>query len=278
MEKVRSTLVLFSISALSITGLTACSSGSSDVADDCEPQYEFTTLTEGKLTISTYDGMPYYGTNGGERQGIDVDFLDAFAADSCLEPDWVVSPSASVIQSVISGRADIAAGGWYATEERGQSVDQTNASYVELPTVFSKDGAESLDQLRGKTVGTVTGYLWVDELKRAGVTVAEFQTADAPLNDLAADRIDYAVLGGIDAPYMLTQNASYKGIEAKTMAPTPEIDSTVNPSLPNYPHTKGNTELTEALNTALAQYRDKGELAASLESYGLSADLADVDR
>lgn len=259
-------------------GLTACGTDSQESGADCQPTYEFPTISDGELTISTYDGMPYYGTGSGEREGIDVDFLDQFAEDACLTPVWNVTPSSGVIQSVVSGRADVAAGGWYATEERGETVAQSEPSYVELPTIFSTDGASTVEELQGKAVGTVTGYVWVDELKEFGINVSEYQSSDATLNDLATGRIDYAVLGGIDAPYLLTVNDNYYDIVSETMEPSEHVDSSSNPSLPNYPHTKGGTELTEALNQGLEQYRSSGDLAASLENYGLDPDLAKVDR
>lgn len=278
MIKIARPFLAVSIVVLAATGLTACGGSSSSGASDCTAKFEFPTVTEGELTISTYDGMPYYGTDGDVATGMDVDFLNKFAADACLEPTWDVMPSAGVIQAVVSGRADIAAGGWYATEERGKTVSQSDASYVELPTIFSANGTDDVQDLQGKSVGTITGFTWVEDLKKLGMNLREYQSVDATLNDLAAGRIDYAVLGGIDAPYLLTQNTSYSDIQAKTMKPDPAVDSSVNPSLPNYPHTLGNTGLTEALNKQLDEYRSSGDLASSLEKYGLSADLAEVNR
>jgi polar amino acid transport system substrate-binding protein len=278
MKPLARSFAVLSLLSLTGAGLVACGSGAQQASPDCQPEYEFPTISEGELTISTYDGMPYYGTPDGKLEGIDVDFLNQFAEASCLEPIWNVTPSSGVIQSVISGRADIAAGGWYATEERGQTVGQSDPSYVELPTIFSTDGASTVEELQGKNVGTVTGYTWVQELKNYGINVSEYQSSDATLNDLATGRIDYAVLGGIDAPYLLTVNDQYSQLVSKTMEPSEHVQSSSNPSLPNYPHTKSNTELTEALNQDLAKYRSSGALVESLEKYGLDPELANVDR
>lgn len=264
--------------ALLLTGtLAACSStsGGSDAAA-CEPKYEFTTVTEGILTLSTYDGMPYFGEADGAQQGIDADFLNQFAADSCLEAKWVVSPSASVIQAVASGRADIAAGGWYATAERGEIVGLSNPTYVELPTIFSTDGTSNVQDLAGKSVGTVAGYTWVPELQAITPDVKEYQSSDEVLQDLAAGRIQFAVLGSIDAPYLVSQNKDYSKIQSKLMDPDPAVASSVTPSLPNYPHTKGNTTLTEALNQAIADAKDNGSFAEIMTKYGLDPELVNT--
>jgi polar amino acid transport system substrate-binding protein len=221
--------------------------------------------------------MPYFGTaDDGSQQGFDADFLNQFAADSCLTVDWQVLPAASVIEAVQSGRADVAAGGWYATPERGEVVNLSDPTYVELPMIFSTDGTTDIQALAGKTVGTVTGYTWIDELK-AIADVKEYQSSDATLADIAAGRLDYALLGSIDAPYIVTQNPAYSGIQGNLMLPDAAISSSVTPSLPNYPSTKGNDELTAAINEAIAAAKADGSFATILGTYGLSADLLNTD-
>lgn len=266
--------------ALCALTLAGCSgSGSSTVAEDCVPKFEFPTIAEGKLTISTYDGLPYFGKSAdGTPEGIDVGFLQQFAADACLEPDWVIAPSASVIQSVASGRADVAAGGWYSTAERAKVVDQSGPSYVELPTIFSKNPTANLDDLVGKKVGTISGYTWVSELKTVAGELKEYQSLDSTLQDLAAGRIDAAVLGSIDAPYLVAKNDAFTGIEPSLMEPDERVSSSVNPALPNYPHTKGNTALSDALNQALAEAKKSGRMAEILGEFGLDPELANTDK
>jgi polar amino acid transport system substrate-binding protein len=277
MEKISRVIAVACASVFSVSALAACGdTGSATVAEDCNPKFEFPVITDGTLTIATYDGMPYFGQADGTQQGIDADFLNAFAADACLQPEWVTSPSAGVIQSVASGRADVAAGGWYATEERGKTVSQSDAIYVELPTMFAKTATSSAKDLVGQAVGTVTGFTWNEELKAMGADLKEYQSPDAALNDLAADRIKYAVLGGIDAPYLLSQNEAYSSIVAATMDPDPAVDSSVNPSLPNYPHTKGNSAMTEALNMQIEEYHESGKEAEILKKYNLDPALADT--
>lgn len=275
----RLTVAATAAALLAIPALSACSGGQSDaVAEDCTPKYgEFDTITEGKLAFNIYDGMPYFGSTGDGQEGIDADFLNEFAEASCLEPEWTVSPSAAVIQSVASGRADIAGGGWYATEERGEIVDQSTPIYVELPTIFAAEETADVESLRGKTVGTVTGYLWVDELKSIA-DVKEYQSSDATLSDLAEGRIDYAVLGSIDAPYLLEVNSKFSELTSALMEPNDIVRSSSEPQLPNYPHTKGNAALTEALNAAIQDAHESGRFAEIVESYGLDPAIVDVSK
>lgn len=259
--------------------LAGCAGGDAQSeAEDCTPKFgTFDTVTDGTLTISIYDGMPYFGQTGGDQQGIDADFLNQFAADSCLDVEWTVNPSAAVIQSVQSGRADIAGGGWYATPERGEITTLSDPIYVELPTIFGATETSDVEALRGAKVGTVTGYLWVDELK--GIAdVSEYQSSDAALMDLAEGRIDYAVLGSIDAPYLLQTNKQYEGLTSALMEPNEVVASSSNPMLPNYPHTKGNDALTEALNQAINDAHESGAFAAIVETYGIDPSIVDVSK
>ena len=135
------------------------------VPENCQPKYTFPTLEKGKLTIVTLDSPSYYIASGATAQGIDKDILERFAKDVCLQPNWQVVPSAAVIESVRSMRADIAAGVWYATEERGKIVDQSDPVYVELPTLVAKEAVTNINDLKGKTVGTITGYTWEEQAK-----------------------------------------------------------------------------------------------------------------
>lgn len=278
-KKLTLAAAIFSIVAVPV--LAGCSSdttneGAPDPAT-CEPQFgEFSTVSDGVLTISTYDGMPYYGVSDGAEEGIDADFLNWFAEESCLTPEWVVSPSASVIQAVASNRTDIAAGGWYATPERGEITSLSAPTYVERPAIFGADETTEASALEGKKVGTVTGYVWVEELKAIAGDLSEYQSSDAALSDLAQGRIDYAVLGSIDAPYLVSINDQFSDIVPAMMAPTPAVESSQTPQLPNYPHTKGNEDLTTSLNAAIAEARESGRWAEIVETYGLDAAIVDL--
>lgn len=271
--------------AVSVLGLlTGCGGGSSSsaassVSKDCKPKFAFPTINKGTLTIAAPEAPPYFSRAGGKQTGIDMEILDQFAKDACLKASWNVVPAAGNIEAVRSKRVDITAGGWYATPERGKVVNQSDPVYVELPTIFSKSATSAASALKGKTVGTVTGYAWVPDLKNLyGGKLKEYQSTDAALADLATGRTDAAVLGGIDAPYLVSQSARYKGIVAKTMAPTSAVAVSENPSLPNYPHTKGNDKLTAALNKELAGLRSSGRIAEILKKYHLDPHLADVEK
>ena len=74
---------------------------------------------------------------------------------------------------------------------------------------------------------------------------------------------------------MIKQSGDY--LVAKTMEPDPAITASVTPSLPNYPTTKGNTQLT-AINGELAELHPDGYIADVLTQFGLDPQLADVNK
>ncbi|MFC5337101.1 substrate-binding periplasmic protein [Leucobacter denitrificans] len=282
MKKIHKVATSIAVAMLAVTTLASCSS-SSDTGDgatteDCTPRWEFPTISDGMLTVSINELMPYFSENGGAPQGVDADFLKAFAADACLDIDWQVQPASSVIQAVASGRADVAGGGWYATEERGEIVGLSDPIYVELPTIASADGTSDIEDLRGKVVGTISGYTWNEELAEIAGELKEYQSSDATLQDLQAGRIEYALVGGIDAPYIVDQTQALSEIKTELMDPNPVISSSVEPQLPNICHTKGNDELTAALNEKINEMHENGDYAKIVETYGLDPRIVDVDQ
>lgn len=265
--------------SLAAAMLAACGDGDDEntVAADCEAKYTFDTVQEGKLTVASPQYPPAFSQEGdAEPTGTDAIFLKQFAEDSCLTPVWDIIPQSGAIENVKNGRADIAAGNWYATPERAEIVNQTDPVFVDRPTWASSTGDSDITAFEGQNVGTITGYLWVDELKSFfGDDLKLYESADATVADLKAGRIDAGLFGSVEIAYILSQSPD-PSIKTAPMEPNDAVVSSVDPYLPNYPHTKGNTALTEALNEAIATAREDGSLAQILEDAGIDPKLADV--
>lgn len=279
MKRSRRLLPIIASAFAATVVLAGCADNGDDAAEasECDPTFgEFETITDGVLTISTPELMPYYGDSANGQEGIDADFLNWFAEESCLTPEWNATQSASVIQAVASDRADVAAGGWYATPERGEIASQTDPIYLERPAIFAETETTDVEELEGTAIGTVTGYVWVEELNAIAGELNEYQGSDAALSDLAQGRIDYAVLGSIDAPYQVSISDQYSEIVPAMMAPNSAVESSETPQLPNYPHTKGNEALTGALNAAIAEAHESGRFSEIVESYGLDPSVVDL--
>ncbi|NKX51586.1 transporter substrate-binding domain-containing protein, partial [Arthrobacter deserti] len=89
------------------------------------------------------------------------------AALECLEVDWQEVTFAAGLQSLQSGRVDTSMGGIYRTAERAELLDLGGTPYRDGVALLCKEGYKSLEDLAGKKVGVIQGYLWNKDLQAA---------------------------------------------------------------------------------------------------------------
>ncbi|MFJ4029929.1 substrate-binding periplasmic protein [Paenarthrobacter sp. NPDC089989] len=267
--KIRMTAACAAIAAAA-TLLSGCSSSSANTAQtSCQPDATFKTITPGTLSIVGPDYPPLFTFENQTLGGVDGKILQGFAEASCLTPDTKVLPAASVIEGLKNGQADIAAGGWYPTEERAKVVSQSVPAYGDPSVLVGKNPSGKLEDYAGKKVGTTQGYLWVDDLVNwGGDNVKLYQSPDAVYQDLANGRIDVAVMAVNEAAFRLGKG-SQSGLSYVSFEKTDLVEATKHPAVTNFPHAKDNPDLTKAINAYLAKIRENGTLAKILEEYGI---------
>lgn len=264
--------------ALAAVLLSACAGiPAGTVSESCKPAAEFTTVTDGALSIVGPDYPPLFTYEGQELGGVDGEILKGFAAANCLTPDTKVLPAASVIETLKAGQADIAAGGWYPTDGRAKVISQSVPAYGDPAVLVAKNPSGNLEDYEDKKVGTTQGYLWVDDLvKWGGDNVKLYQSPDAVFEDLANGRIDVAVMAVNEAAFRMSKTSdselSYKNFEETQL-----VEATQHPSVTNLPHSKDNPELTTALNAYLEKIRQDGSLATILEKHGIDPEQANPE-
>ncbi len=252
------------------------SGGSATVSEDCTPKIELPTRKEGVLTVAAPQYPPLFTFEDGEAGGVDGEILTILAKQACVELDIRIDPAAGVIEAVQADRADIAAGGWYITPDRAEVVSMTDPIYSDAPVLVSKEGVSKLADLKDKTVGTTQGYLWVDDLKKyMGDGAKLYQSPDAVFQDVANGRVDAGLMAVAEATFRIEQNPD-TGLKSVLMEPEPAIDASVRPSVTNFPHTKGKTEVTKVLNSLITELRENGRLAEILGRNGIDERAADV--
>lgn len=245
------------------------SAGERASAAECRPKVSMPTLEEGVLKVVGPIYPPLFTYENGEMGGVDGEQLKQIAEDACLELDVQIQPAAGVIASVQAGRADVAAGGWYISPERAKIVGQSAPNYADPPMLVSKSGSASIEDFKGRPIGTTQGYLWEDDFKAfAGDDGKLYQSPDAVFADLRAGRIEAALMAVNEAGYRLKQTPG-TGLKGAIMEPSPVIAASERPSVTNFPHTKGKPELTEAINQEIESMRESGQTAKILEQYGL---------
>lgn len=248
------------------------------VAEECKPLHKFETIKPGELTVTSVVMPPFvYDDEARRFTGLDGEIIQQIAKDNCLKLNHVVTDSAATIQYVVASRADIAVGGWYRTFERSKVMGVSDPIYLEQAAIYSRDGAESFEQLNGRKVGTVTGYLWVPELKKLyGNKLSLYPNAVALAQDLNSGRIEAAV-----NTYSIGAESQKKGgidkdVQIKVAKPDDRVKSSVYPAQTAFIYSKGNPQLGDAINATVKTMRDSGKLGSLLSAQGLRADGADV--
>ncbi|MET4538671.1 polar amino acid transport system substrate-binding protein [Arthrobacter bambusae] len=255
-------------------GLSACAGSSSQVASDCVPKFEVvSTISDGTLKIAAPDYPPMFTYQNNELGGVDGEFYKQFAADACLTTEVTILPSAGVIEAIKNGQADVAGGGWFPTEERAKVIGQTEPAFANPAVFVGSNPQTSLDSYKGKTIGTVQGFLWVPDLQAwGGDRVRLYESADAVFSDLENGRIDTALLSVSSAAYRI--KAMNSDLTYQIVEPHPAIKAFNQPSVTNLPHVKANGSLGTALNLAIQAYRSDGTLARIVTSNGFKPEAA----
>lgn len=276
MLKKNLTKVLVLGSALAFS-LTACG-GSGDAnaeaaAENCTPKHNFSTAKEGVLTVALTNTPPYSYEENGQLAGIDSDILQEFAAQECLTIEYTPFTYATAVPAVQQGQADVAIGGFYRTAARNEVVRLSAPIYLDELTVISKEGHSTVDEILGKRLGTVEGYLWVEALQQLPDT--ETRTFPDSLNlaqDLKAGRLDVG-LDGYGAAARSVEGTDY---QVKVLEQDDRVPATIEPSQTGFLMDPSNAEMGDAIDQTIGELRESGKLVEILESNGLPASAAEV--
>ena len=217
--------------------------------------------TNGTLVMATNaEFPPYEFREGGEIVGIDVEIAAAIAAQMGMDFEVEDIAFDSIIPAVQSGKADFGAAGMTVTEDRKQSVDFSESYATATQVIIVKeDNAEiaTPDDLEGKTIGVqlgTTGDIYASDIEDA--TIERYNKGFEAVQALMQNKIDAVIIDGEPAKVFVSQNEGLKILdEAFT---TEEYAICVK---------KGNTELLDGINTAIAELKESGELQAIVDKY-----------
>jgi polar amino acid transport system substrate-binding protein len=259
--------------------LTGC--GSSDttktVAAGCKPiVLGVKTVSGGKLSMAVAEYPPYVSMKGGSLSGVDGTVLAEVAKALCLEVSAQTMSFPAIVESVKRGRADLSAGNWYINEERAKSFELSDPVYLDQMALMSAEGAKTLDELKGKAVGTTQGYLWVEDLQKqlGKENVRLYASEDAVYQDVKAGRIAAGVITYGGGAHLLKSNSDSK-FKVEVFESDPRIPASVGARTAVLVN-KGNTALQDAVNRVVEEMRKSGALAKALEKAGIDKSAADV--
>lgn len=260
------------------TALGLLSMASAAMAQDCTPAHDVKTVDAGYLTVAAPTFPPFSIPDGSTGlSGIDGDIVKEIAAKECLKIKVAAVEYATAIPYVVSGRADVAIGDYYRTEERGKVVALSAPIYLDQMGIYSKEGVSSVSGLEGRKVGTVQGYLWVDELKKIlGNDLKLYNNYVALYQDLETGRIEVGVDGLAVGSAAKAAGEALQDIQIKVAEPDDRVQASVEPAQAGLPMSKDNPDLLAAANATIAELQESGRMVEILKHYGMDPSAADV--
>ena len=201
-------------------------------------------------------------------QGMMVDTVTAVGKAGGFNVAMQQTVFSALIPSLTTNKIDIISAAMLKTSARAQVVDFSDPvySYGEGLIVKADDAKAypSLDELKGEVVGAQVGTVFIDMLNKKGIfkEVRSYDSVADLMRDIALGRIK-AGLG--DQPiiaYQLSQGANPSVKLAKDYRPSNVGDVCLVVR-------KGDTELLNRLNKAIATIKSDGTLAKIVQKWNM---------
>ena len=234
---------------------------SSEAASETETA-ELSTVEPGKLIMSTNAAFPPYEmtTDSGEFEGIDIETAQAIADKLGLELQIDDMDFDAALLAVQQGKADIVMAGVTVTDERQNVMDFTDSYATGIQSIIVKEDSDiaSVDDLAGKKIGTqrgTTGYLYCSD-DFGDENVVAYDNGLTAVQMLNNGQVDCVVIDNAPAKEFIAANPGLKLLDTAYVEESYAIGIG-----------KGNTELKDAINTALEELKADGTLQAIVDKY-----------
>ena len=229
---------------------------------------EVTTVEPGKLIMTTNAAFPPYEmtTDDGDYEGIDVEIAGAIADKLGLELVIDNKDFDAALLAVQGGEAaDMVMAGVTVTDERKAVMDFTDsyASGVQVVIVPEDSDIASIDDMQGKMIGVqrgTTGDLYCSDTVENGGFGAEnvtpYPDGLTAVQALMNGQVDCVVIDNAPAQEFVTANPGLKILDTEYA----NEDYAIGVA-------KGNTQLLDALNTAIAELKADGTIQSIRDKY-----------
>ena len=234
---------------------------SSEAASETETA-ELSTVEPGKLIMSTNAAFPPYEmtTDAGEFEGIDIETAQAIADKLGLELQIDDMDFDAALLAVQQGKSDMVMAGVTVTDERQNVMDFTDSYATGIQSIIVKEDSDiaSVDDLAGKKIGTqrgTTGYLYCSD-DFGDENVVAYDNGLTAVQMLNNGQVDCVVIDNAPAKEFVAANPGLKLLDTAYVEESYAIGIG-----------KGNTELKDAINTALEELKADGTLQAIVDKY-----------
>ena len=252
--------VLSFVAAATLVMAVLCGCGK-DEATDAAANQNFTTATEGVLTMATNAYFPPYEFYEGDQiVGIDAEIAQAIADKLGLTLEIQDMEFDSIITAIQTGKADMGLAGMTVTEERLENVNFTTTYATGIQSIIVVEGSDiaSADDLAGHIIGVqlgTTGDIYaVDDFGQENVSEYD-KGADAVLA-LLQGKVDAVIIDNQPAINFVAANEGLVILD--TEYAVEDYAACIS---------KENPELLEAVNTALQELIEDGTVQAILDKY-----------
>ncbi len=234
---------------------------SSEAASETETA-ELSTVEPGKLIMSTNAAFPPYEmtTDSGEFEGIDIETAQAIADKLGLELQIDDMDFDAALLAVQQGKADMVMAGVTVTDEPQNVMGFTDSYATGIQSIIVKEDSDiaSVDDLAGKKIGTqrgTTGYLYCSD-DFGDENVVAYDDGLTAVQMLNNGQVDCVVIDNAPAKEFIAANPGLKLLDTAYVEESYAIGIG-----------KGNTELKDAINTALEELKADGTLQAIVDKY-----------
>ena len=246
------------VSSEAASSEVASSAASSEAASAAE----LTTVTPGKLTMSTNAAFPPYEStdDNGNFVGIDIDVATAIAEKLGLELQVDDMDFDAALLAAQNGKSDLVMAGVTVTEDRQLVMDFSDSYATGIQSIIVKEDSDvaTPDDLADKMIGTqrgTTGYIYCsDDFGDEHVT--PYDDGLTAVQALVNGQVDAVVIDTAPAKEFVAANPGLKILDTAYA----EEDYAIGVA-------KGNTAMLDAINGALEELKNDGTLQAIIDKY-----------
>ena len=243
-------LIALVLSALLLLSMTACSGGDKGM-----------TIEKGKLIMSTNAEFPPYEmpTDDGGFAGIDIEIAQAIAEKLGLELVIDDMDFNAALLAVQQGKSDMVMAGVTVDPDRQKVMDFSNSYATGVQVIIVKEDsnvtADTLgDFMIGTQKGTTSDIYCSDDFGAEHVTT--YDSSITAVQALINGQVDCVVVDNAPAQELVKANPGLKILETEYI--TEKYAICFN---------KGNTQLQEAVNKALAELTADGTIQKIIDKY-----------
>ena len=245
---------------------TASSEAASDATSDTASA-EVTTVEPGKLIMSTNAAFPPYEmtADDGSFEGIDVEIAGAIAEKLGLELQIDDMDFDAALLAAQTGKSDMVMAGVTVTEDRQTVMDFSDSYATGIQVVIVPEDSDiaSIDDMQGKMIGVQRGTTG-DQYCSASVedggfgeeNVTRYDNGLTAVQALNNSQVDCVVIDNAPAQEFVAANPGLKILDTEYANEEYAIGVA-----------KGNTQLLDAINTAIAELKADGTIQSILDKY-----------